>query len=428
MAKKLLQDMVVKTTKTSPRKIEVTRKWEREKKEIPPRRIEPENYYPVYRNKKSKYRIYFVAFIAVVFLLFALSFLFSGAKVTAIPKEDEISLNGNFSAVKDPNASDLSFDLVVISGEENKTIQGGGEMKETKIAAEGTVVIYNTFNTTIQKLDMDTRLEGSNGKIYKTKKAVTVPGTKDDKPGSIEVGIYAAGGGESYNSEPLDFKILGFKGTPKYEKFYARSKGNIVGGFSGKAPVVSSLDKTTAISELKPLLEAKLLKKVTDQVPNGFVLFKDAIFFSTDDKDATFTSGENNALVVNVKGTLYGFLLDEKKLTKKIAESIIDKYDGSEIYMPNISKLAFSLSDKENISFADVKNISFTLTGTPRIIWKVDEKKLITDMLGKEKESFNKILEQYPNIASAELVIRPFWKSIFPEKSKDIEIIVNYPK
>ena len=174
--------------------------------------------------------------------------------------------------------------------------------------------------------------------------------TKDGKPGSIEAGIYAAEIGEEYNSTPLDFKILGFQGTPKYSKFYGRSKGDITGGFKGKSSIISALDKTTAVSELKATLETKLLKKATDQIPSGFILFKDAIFLSIDDQNVSFIPDKENTTLVNIKGTLYGFLFDEKKLTTKIAQDIIDNYDGSGIYMPNIRDLTFSLSDKENIS------------------------------------------------------------------------------
>jgi len=379
-------------------------------------------------SKGSKYRIYFVALISVIFLLFALSFLFSGAKITVIPKVKDVSLNTSLSAIKNSNTESFSFDLVVISGEEKKVIQGGEE-KDVAVAAQGIVLIYNSFSSSPQTLDIDTRLEGSNGKIYKTNKKIVVPGiTKDDKPGSVEVGIYGAGTGDEYNSTPLDFKIFGFKGTPKYSKFYARSKGDITGGFKGKSSLVSSLDKTIAVSELKTILETKLLKKVTDQIPSGFILFKDAVFLDIDDQNVNFTPDKDGNTSVNIKGTLFGFLFDEKKLTKKIAGDIIDEYDGSEIYMPNIRDLVFSLIDKEDISFVDVKNIDFTLSGSPKIIWKVDETKFATDLLSKKKSDFNQVLVQYPNIDSAVLVIRPFWKSSFPEKSENIEIIVNYPK
>lgn len=413
MSKNLLQDMV---------KIKHPLKT-KAKEEVFENQIKQNNR----GNKKPKYRIYFVALVSVVFLLFALSFLFSGAKITIIPKTEEISVNENLTAVKNSSAQELSFDLVIISGEENKTIQGG-EMKNVSTPAQGTVLIYNSFSSSSQVLAIDTRLEGSNGKIYKTSKKITVPGIKKDgNPGSVEVKIYGAEAGEEYNSDPLDFKILGFNGTPKYSKFYARSKGAITGGFEGKSAIVSSLDKTTTVSELKTILEAKLLKKIFDQIPSGFVLFKEAVFASIDDKDVSFVPDKDGAISVNVKGTAYGFLFDEEKLTKKIAQDIIEGYDNSEVYMPNIKDLTFSLPDKENISFADVKNISFTLAGTPKIIWKVDETKFIDNLLGKKKTDFNQILALYPNISSAELVIRPFWKTSFPDKSENIEVIVNYP-
>jgi hypothetical protein len=429
MVKNLLQDMVRVRNPIKERKVENAReKTTRNVFSIANTGGEEISKGTKQNNKKSKYRIYFIALVSVVFLLFALSFLFSGAKVTIIPKIKEIPLNDNLSAIKDSNLSDLSFDLVVISGEEQKIIQGG-EIKNVSITAKGTILIYNNYNSSSQVLAIDTRLEGSNGKIYKTTKKITIPGiTKDEKPGSVKVDIYGAEAGAEYNSIPLDFKILSFKGTPKYSKIYARSIGEITGGFKGKSPVVSSLDKMTAISELKAILEAKLLKKVVDQIPNGFILFKDAVLTNIDEKDVSFTSDENNNISINIKGTLYGFLFNEKKLTKKIAQDIIDKYDGSEVYIPNIRDLTFFLSDKENISFADVKNISFTLSGTPRIIWKVDEEKLVTDILGKKKKDFNQILAQYPNIDSAVLVVRPFWKSSFPDQSKNIQILVNYPQ
>lgn len=416
MPRNLLQDM--KRVKTP---INERRKIEHEIEKI---------YYKTEQsnNKGSKYRIYFVALISIVFLLFALSFLFSGAKITINPKIKEIPFNENLSAIKNLNTVDFSFDSVVISGEESKIIQGGEE-KDVATASEGTILIFNSFSSSPQVLDIDTRLEGSNGKIYKTNKKVIVPGmTKDNKPGSVEVGIYAGEVGEEYNSAPLDFNILGFKGTPKYSKFYARSSGEISGGFKGKSPVVSSLDKENALSELKATLQTKLLNKIKDQIPSGFILFKDAVFLKIDDQNISFTPDKDNKMLVNIGGTLYGFLFDEKKLTKKIAEDIIDKYDGSEIYIQNIRDLTFSLSNKESVSFVDAKNIDFTLSGTPKIVWKVDETKFVADILGKKKKDFNQILLQYPNIDSAEVVIRPFWKSSFPEKTKNIEVIVNYPK
>jgi hypothetical protein len=127
-------------------------------------------------------------------------------------------------------------------------------------------------------------------------------------------------------------------------------------------------------------------------------------------------------------GTLYGLLFDEVKLTEKITKNIIKDGEGSAVYLPNIKDLKFVLSNKENISLSDAQKINFNLSGTAKIVWKLDEDKLVADLLGKSKKDFNQILLQYPNIDSADLVISPFWKMSFPDKIKDIKVVVNYPQ
>ncbi|KKS70924.1 MAG: hypothetical protein UV43_C0049G0005 [Parcubacteria group bacterium GW2011_GWF2_42_7] len=182
------------------------------------------------------------------------------------------------------------------------------------------------------------------------------------------------------------------------------------------------------MNDLKIALQAKLLKKATDQIPSGFVLFRDAVFLDTEDGAAT---SEGNKSSLNLKGTLYGFLFDVKKLTKKIAEDNLEDYDDTAIDIPNIRDLTFTMDNKDNLFFADnpadVKNINFNLSGTAKIIYPVDENNLKADLLGKRKKDFKQILAQYPNIDSADVVISPFWKMSFPDKIKDIKVVVNYP-
>ena len=156
-------------------------------------------------------------------------------------------------------------------------------------------------------------------------------------------------------------------------------------------------------------------------------MFKEAICLNADDVIVDFTPQATD-IPIRVKGTLYGFLFNEEKLTKKIAETVVEEYDGSEVYIPNIRDLSFYFANKESIFFGDVKNIAFNLSGALKITWKVDGEKFAEDLLGKQKGDFNQILAKYPNIDSAHLTIRPVWKKSFPEKIKDIKVIVNYPK
>lgn len=418
MPKNLLQDMVKIKHTVAPKMPEV----EVRKKDAPLPKMRRVN-----KTSKTRYTFWLVAIISVIFFLFSISFLFFKVVVTVNPKIKDVALNESLSANKEAIGEALPFDLMVISGEESKIVQTTGE-KDVSVKAQGIVIVYNTFSSASQILSIDTRLEGSNGKIYKTQKQIIVPGMKGSTPGSIEVGIYGTVAGMEYNSGPLDFTIFGFKGTPKYSKIYARSKGEITGGFKGKASVISDADRSSTINDLKTTLQTKLFKKATDQIPDGFILFKDAAFLNIDDNNIDTAPSTDNLLSVKMKGTLYGFLFNEEKLTKKIAGDNIPGYDGSPVYLPNIRDLIFSLSGKDNISFGDVKNINFSLKGNTKIVWKLDESKLKTDLLGKSKKDFNQILLQYPNVDSADLSISPFWNISLPDKSKDIKVIVNYPK
>ena len=107
-----------------------------------------------------------------------------------------------------------------------------------------------------------------------------------------------------------------------------------------------------------------------------------------------------------------------------IAKNSIDQYDDSDIHIPDIKNLIFSLPDKE-ISFADVKNINFNLSGASQIVWNVDSSKLVNDLLGKRKKDFTQILSAYPNITSADVTFRPFWVRSFPDKEKNIKLIIE---
>jgi hypothetical protein len=446
MSKTFFQDMIkMKQDLRKDMPAKVTPKKEAPRSVPPPAQTQEKAWTPpVMENKVSRrveyandreenisgggprYSLWIVAVVAVIFLFFAVSFLFSKALVSINPKISDIPYNKNLVAVKNQAVEELSFDLVVLSGEESKTLLGG-EAKDVAEKARGTVVIYNNFSSAPQKLAIDTRLEGSNGKIYKTDKALTVPGMKGLTPGSVEVGVYGSEAGESYNSGPLDFTILGFKGSPKYDKFYARSKGDITGGFVGKGSFVSEGSKTNAVNELKSILQTSLAKKAAEQIPPGFILFPDASFLNVDSQNIGQAEAGSTKVPVSIKGTFYGFLFNEEELTKKIVSTAVPNYDDSEVFISNIKDLTFTLLNRDT-STSEVSTINFSLTGTPKVVWRFDGDALASELKDQKKSEFNKILSKYPNIESADLVLRPFWKRSFPSELKNINVTVNYPE
>lgn len=376
------------------------------------------------RGRRSHPKLWLVAVGSVLFLVFALSYLFSDAKILIIPKTKNVTANLDISAVKDVAPGTLSFDLMAISGETSKAVIAGPE-KDVVVSAKGKVIIYNAYGTSSQPLAIDTRLEGSNGKIYKTTTPLTVPGMQGDAPGSIEASVYGAEGGPEYNSGPLDFKIFGFKGTSKYEKFYARSVGDMTGGFEGKTVDISDADRAQLLKDLRVALREKLQKQALGQIPPGFILYKDAISINTNGDNITTTTN-NNTTTATLKGTLSGFIFEEKKLTQKIAENVLaSPEEASQISIPNIEDLAFTLVNNENLP-TDMSNIHFNLSGEIKLVYIIDNEKLISEVAGQSKKEFNSTLTNYPNIDSARLVLRPFWKTSLPDEPKNITIVTDY--
>lgn len=435
MAKRLLEDIVrVKSKMKQPVKREPERIISEPVVAEPPRsESRPTPQFPkepFLKSSRSRphYMLWFIALVSVAFCFFAVSLLFSKAEVVAVPKIEDVVLNENFSAVKNLSENGLVFNLVIIDGVENITIPTPGE-KDVALKAIGIVKIFNDFSSASQTLDIDTRLEGSNGKMYKTKAKTSVPGRgKDGTPGSIEMEIYAAEAGAEYNSGPLDFYIFGFKGTPKYAKFKVRSQGEITGGFKGKMPNVSDDEKASAVQSIKDSLRQKLLLRATSQTPSERILFKDAVFLTTDEANMSQVYNNDNTATLTLKGSLAGILFSEDALAKKVAKEKVEKYDGSEVYISNLKDLTFSLVSKDSNSFGDVKNINFNLSGQAKIVWKINLEKFSASLLGKAKKDFTEILSQSPNIDSATLTLRPFWRRSIPEESKNIKITINYPK
>src|SRR3989344_7208355 len=185
---------------------------------------------PRKKNKAKRYIFLSFLLLIVIFLIFN---FFASVKVYITPKIEQFSFNSEKFTANRNSTSSLPFEIMIIEGSEEKDVTFS-EIKEIATKAKGTVVLYNEYSTTPQKLLINTRLIDDKGLIYMTDKAVSIPGyiksTSKVVPGSISVTVTAQNTGDKYNSELKDFKVLGFKGNPKYDKVYARAKTTFVGG------------------------------------------------------------------------------------------------------------------------------------------------------------------------------------------------------
>lgn len=401
--------------------------FEEEEPVLPKRRREKEVYENSYIYEKKSgggKAIWYVAVFCILFLVFALSFFFSSAKVIVTPRSGNIEINKLVVANKNPlDNKALSFEMATLAGEESVSVENT-EKKYVERKATGKVRIFNNNGPEVQKLLIDTRLVATDGKIYKTVKAVAVPGQKtvDGKKvaGSIDVDVYADAPGEEYNKKEVDLKIFGFKGKPKYETIYAKSVGEITGGFKGDTFALSAEEETAQNLTLETKLKDALLIKARAELPEGFIIYDDAVILEKGVPEA-ITTDEGTKLVL--KGKLHAFIFKKETLTRELVKEAVADFDKNKVTIKDLEGVSLSLMSASEIDPSDVDSISISVKGNTEIIWDIDEEAIKTVLLGIKERKFQSIIGEFKSIEKAELIIKPIWKTSVPTEIDRISVV-----
>ncbi|MCK4387038.1 MAG: hypothetical protein KAV41_03090 [Candidatus Pacebacteria bacterium] len=368
------------------------------------------------------------ASLAAVFVVF-LSFLSSSVVITVIPKQLVQRVDANFIAVSKSEIGGVPFDVMMLDevGTQGAPVAGEEEILEK---ANGRIIIFNNYNKMGQRLIKNTRFVTPEGLIYRIKKSVVVPGQKLNEvgkivPGSVEVTVYADKAGEEYNIGLSDFTVPGFKGGDRFDKFYARSKTAMAGGFEGIKKIAAEEDVAEARLELQAELTQKLTQDILSQIPETFLLYDDALFVASE-----FLGADSSEDLVNVreKVSVYAVIFNEETLSRHIAENTLEAYKGEALNISNLKDLEFEIKNKEDVKPWTEGRFVFSLKGKANFEWLFGVDKLKNDFVGQAKENVNAILADYSGIESAEVVIKPFWKNSFPRNTGKIEVIKKLEK
>ena len=374
------------------------------------------------KSGSSRFALWFVAGIVIIVLVLAFSLIFSGAKVSIVPKQNKTLVDARFSAAINADAGEIPYEIMTIEKSDSKKVPATGR-EEIEEKASGKIVIYNNFNSSSQRLIKNTRFETPEGLIYRINKSVIVPGQTTEGgekvPGSIEVTVYADEVGDKYNIELTDFTIPGFKGSPRFDDFYARSKTPMEGGFIGEKLTANEEDLANAKEEIHTELQKQLLNEAFSQKPDEFYLFEDTVFIEFESEGNIENDGE---VEVKEKAILYGVLFNKNKFANHIAENTIAVFDDEPVEISDISTLTVTVSNKEDARPWEDEEFEFTVSGNAHIVWTFDEEKLKNDLSGRAKAALTTVLSGYPSIDEAEVVLRPFWKRSFPDKINKIKI------
>lgn len=371
-------------------------------------------------DRAATFGLWFVGVIGVFFVFFLFSVIFAETTVTVYPETADIEVDDTYVATNDGETDGVPYTVVSSDATvELAATSSGTEYREE--AASGEIRIYNDYTSESIRLVPNTRFATEDGLIYRTREAVTVPGQTSSGPGTVTATIYADEAGDDYNQSTASFSVPGFSGTAYEEDVYAETETAITGGIAGEVPVIASSTQAMLEEEASEQLRDQLVSSVTADMPDGFILYDDALFFSTaigTDDDATSTDS-----TLAVTGTMEAAVFDARQLSSFLATNYSsDVSSDSDVLISDLEDYEFSVVNKDDVELAQSGSFEFTLTGSSRIVWQFDERALVRDLRGLQKDRLNEVLVNYDSIQEAEVVTRPFWKRTLPEDAPDITI------
>lgn len=302
-----------------------------------------------------------------------------------------------------------------------------GQPKENNGKAKGSVVIYNEFSSENQPLVVTTRLETEDGKIFRITKNTIVPGmTKlgsENKPGAIEVEVVADNPGEEYNIDPAEFKIPGFKGGPKYEKFFAKSSKAMSGGAKSGPLSVSSQDIVKAKEKLFAEAKEEALSQLKKRLPAERKFFDEgaiAEIVSAESSVSPGTQAEKFSYTVKVSARVLAFSEDDVKgLLKTKAEKEGRKAQAVYFEKP-LNYLLIESPKDENFVKCETKT-------DIRIAAEPDLANFKKGSLGKDYTELETLIKSYPSIQKADVNFWPFYVKRIPMNEKRVRIEIERP-
>lgn len=360
----------------------------------------------------------------IVAIILLLTFVFNRATITISPKYQDIdSFNQTISFNQDPLDTQSVHFIVATSSLTKNKVLALSETRKVETKASGSIIIYNNYDSAPQRLIKNTRFESPTGKIYRINQSVTVPGKTASAPGSLEVVVYADSTGSDYNSDPVDFTIPGFKDSPRYKTFYARSKGPLTGGMSGTVSLPSLSDISAAKDELALSLSAELKEGLSKIKKDGHLGMYEAVQINYTDNESELLRGESKTYTMIATGYLAFAPLAE--LARAIAVNTVRDFSDDPVDLSYGDTLLYTL---DAVNLATSTSFTSRFSGSPRIIWSTDKETLKAAVAGKKRDEFKTVMKTVTSINGAETLFYPLWLTRFPAEVSKITIKETLPK
>ncbi len=296
----------------------------------------------------------------------------------------------------------------------------GVETVEEK--ARGTITVVNNYSADPVKLIANTRFQTPDGLIFRTPIEVKIPGKSGSKAGELAVQVVADMAGEKYNVGPVTkFTLPGLKSTADmYANVYAKSTTAMVGGFSGQRPAVAPAAFESAKAAVRERLEQQIRTAAQNQTNPDFIVLPDLIRITYSSLPPTKENDTNVRIHERAHVEIPAF--PTAIFAQTVAREVSADVDNGAITFENLDTLTARYVAASSTPALGSEAFNFTLEGTSKVVWKVDQTALAEALAGREESSFEAIVGGFSGIDEAYARIQPFWKNSFPADPEDIQI------
>lgn len=377
---------------------------------------------------KNKKFILGAGLATAVILAALLSTVFSRLTLTLKPKVENLLLKDIIISL-DASASKIAAAQKTIPVEKmefpkkvSREFKATGK-KFIEERARGRVKIFNSFSSAPQKLVASTRFLTDSGALFRLTATVTIPGAEvsDGKiiPRFAEADLEADQAGEDANMNgQVTMKMPGFKGTPKYDTFYAVASSGFSGGFRGETNVISKEDIDKAQEEATKTAYEELKSDSAKKIPAGLKLLDGLREIQITKVAVPKENTRANAFVVEVEARSRLLVFRESDGIA-LLKGLILADDSKKKFVDGSADLKYRV---QNADF-DKGKASIAVEGSikSQAILSIGE---IADIIkGRKEGSINDLLRSRSELADFHASFFPPWISSAPQDTGKIKII-----
>lgn len=349
------------------------------------------------------------------------------AKVVIAAQTEDWTYNDSVTTVKGASLdiNKMTIGNQLFSQKKNVSLKFSASGKrQIERKAGGTLTVYNSYSSDPQPLVVETRFMTPDGKIFRLTKNTVVPGAKivEGKivPSSIETQVAADKPGPDYNIGPVKlFTIPGFKGTAKYQAFYAESAGNMTGGFVGEISYPTDEDIKKAKANTQSTLESGLKTVLFAQVPKEFKILDGVTRFRILEQKVDVEADETGNFGIFTEAQLSLIAFKEEDLKMLLEKRA--KHDQGEDFEVRSSSFEYGLARTDFEQGA----LSFPVSAKSVLAKRIDAEELKTKIVGKSATDLKTMVFGLPGLKSATISLWPFYVKTVPPSPNKITVIVE---